>query len=147
MNFINAPGGALVLARAAAAAAAAMELVRTQSRDSVEVDAEGSSVLERIAQLPSALLKLEIVEQLQDKSTLAAQQTALTLQSTDFCACDAALTGGKGSSLAILSCIRHVTVPDFFLATTHAFEAHFKSEARPDNRAKSASRSLRRALF
>jgi phosphoenolpyruvate synthase/pyruvate phosphate dikinase len=44
----------------------------------------------------------------------------------DIMAVAAHLTGGKGSSLALLNTIEGVKVPDFFVVTTAGFKAHFK---------------------
>lgn len=51
---------------------------------------------------------------------------ALCLNNSDVTCSAAALTGGKGSSLAILNSIDGVTVPSFFCITTHAFRKHFE---------------------
>ena len=47
-------------------------------------------------------------------------------------ATDAALTGGKGSSLAILNSITGIEVPAFFCVTTDAFREHFKGKTSSD---------------
>ena len=44
------------------------------------------------------------------------------LLANDLASTDAALTGGKGSSLAILNALAGVTVPDFFCVSTVAFK-------------------------
>lgn len=43
------------------------------------------------------------------------------LSSTQIACVEVPLTGGKGSSLAILNTIAKVTVPEFFCVTTNAF--------------------------
>ena len=56
---------------------------------------------------------------------MKAQDDALCLFNTDVMCSSAHLTGGKGSSLAVLNGIKGVTVPAFFCVTTHAFKQHF----------------------
>ena len=70
-----------------------------------------------------------IVSQLENKEVMAAQAAALTLDSTDVQCSSAALTGGKGSSLAVLNSIKGIAVPNFFCVTTHAFRQHFAQQA------------------
>ena len=64
-----------------------------------------------------------------DQLQLAEQRRSLCLSNSKVQAVAAELTGGKGSSLAILNTIKDVTVPQFFVVTTNAFRDHFeKSE-------------------
>ena len=65
-----------------------------------------------------SLLKPEVVAQL---SRAADGRPAAVLSSGDARCVDAALTGGKGSSLAILNAVRGVDVPAFFCVTTEGF--------------------------
>jgi len=74
-------------------------------------------------------LKPLVVQQLGDASTLEAQRSALILDAAQVLATQPSLTGGKGSSLAVLNSIVAVEVPKFFCVTTNAFRAHFETES------------------
>ena len=75
--------------------------------------------------IKSKFLTESKVKQLNDDKILAHQKKALCLSNEEVVCSAAALTGGKGSSLAILNSIDGVTVPTFFCVTTHAFKKHF----------------------
>jgi len=60
-----------------------------------------------------------------NKMVIDAQKKSLCLMNTDIMAVAANLTGGKGSSLALLNTIKGVKVPEFFVVTTAGFKAHF----------------------
>ena len=68
------------------------------------------------------------------------QRKATCLMNTDFMCVSANLTGGKGSSLALLNTIKGVKVPDFFVVTTAGFKAHFATAVE----AKSALQELQK---
>jgi phosphohistidine swiveling domain-containing protein len=82
---------------------------------------KNSEILEKLEKADKELLKANIKDQFIDKTGLSHQLNALVLKSDDIAAIDSNLTGGKGSSLAILNAIKNVSVPDFFCVTTKAF--------------------------
>ena len=63
--------------------------------------------------------------QLSNAKIMAAQEKSFILKMDEVQCSSAALTGGKGSSLAVLNSIVGIKVPNFFCVTTHAFYAHF----------------------
>jgi hypothetical protein len=107
----------------AAAAAAAAPLPRAHM-------AESKSVAERLKALSNsdpALLKPAVVRQLLSGSISSGSNTHV-LGSSDVRCTDAELTGGKGSSLAILNTVEGVTVPTFFCVTTTGFREVLNSD-------------------
>mmetsp|Transcript_18226 Transcript_18226/g.22483 ORF Transcript_18226/g.22483 Transcript_18226/m.22483 type:complete len:153 (+) Transcript_18226:128-586(+) len=72
--------------------------------------------------VPRDLLKAHAVKQLGNRNLLQKQIKAEVLESDNVSAADSTVTGGKGSSLAILNLIEGITVPKFFCVTTKAFE-------------------------
>ena len=66
------------------------------------------------------LLKPNIKDQIKNEN-LTLQSKKLVLSSTDISSTNPTLTGGKGSSLAILNIVKDVDVPPFFCVSTAAF--------------------------
>jgi len=83
-----------------------------------------SSCVETLKTMEPSLLKPEVVAQL---SAGAGDRSAFVLGAGEVLATETALTGGKGSSLAILNAIAGVAVPTFFCVTTAAYRAHFST--------------------
>jgi len=83
-------------------------------------DKKEKNVLDKLMSLDSELLKPEVHEQFK-KDDYSNQKNNLVLRSYEVAATNAELTGGKGSSLAILNTIKEVEVPNFFCVTTNAY--------------------------
>ena len=83
-----------------------------------------SSCVETLKTMEPSLLKPEVVAQL---SAGAGDRSAFVLGAGEVLATETALTGGKGSSLAILNAVAGVAVPTFFCVTTAAYRAHFST--------------------
>ena len=96
-----------------------LSLRKMKSIDSV--DFRDSQLLKKFENADIDLLKPYIRDRLLNQEGLSQQKNALVLNSDDIAAIDSSLTGGKGSSLAILNAIKNVNVPYFFCITTKAF--------------------------
>ena len=83
-------------------------------------DKKEKNVLDKLMSLDSVLLKPEVHEQFKTDD-YSNQKINLVLRSYNVAATLPELTGGKGSSLAILNTIKEVEVPNFFCVTTNAY--------------------------
>jgi len=97
---------------------------RTISLDKASCTSSESSVISRLGNLDATLLKPQVVEQLQKGVDDAKPEVALA---TDVSCTNADLTGGKGSSLAILNTVADIEVPTFFCVTTVGFRKVLQS--------------------
>lgn len=86
-------------------------------RGLVKTQASGGAALIK----PSAAAQLVVGEGAAGADSYERQRSSDVLLSTQVACVDVALTGGKGSSLAILNTVAGVDVPPFFAVSTNAF--------------------------